>query len=105
MDAIQRWLNAAHPIPTPPEKKTKSKSRKTFVVPKDAHGDIERAFRLTQRCRNALDFPAYLNSFESAIQQICATYEVPEMKELICQYFRDNFWSLDWRGRRLLQNR
>lgn len=101
MDAIQRWLNSAHSLPGLPGKKSKSKSRKTFIVPKDAHADIERAFRFTQRCRDPQDFKSYLNAFESAIQQVCLACEVVEQCEPICQYFRDNFWSGDWRGKHI----
>lgn len=98
MDAIQCWLNAAHPKPVSGTKKLKSKSRKTLIVPKEAHADIEGAFRFTQRCRDSQEFVSHLNSFEAAIQQICTTYKVPEQSDPICQYFADNIWSVDWRG-------
>lgn len=96
MDAIQRWLNAAHPVPAHPGKG--SKSRKTFLVPKEAHTDIQRAFRFTQRCREPQDFATYLNAFNSAIEQVCATHGVSEQSGPICDYFADNFWCADWRG-------
>ncbi|KAF8593340.1 hypothetical protein BDV93DRAFT_461414, partial [Ceratobasidium sp. AG-I] len=97
MDAIQRWLKAAHPLPVDLGKKTKSKSRKTFIVPEDAHKDIQNAFRLTQRCRDAQDFTTYRNAFDEAIGQICAAFNIPQQKDPICQYFNENFWSQDWR--------
>lgn len=101
MDAIQRWLNASHTLGEPLQTKKNGRPRKTFLVPKEAHGAIQQAFRFTQRCRDAQDWSTYLNAFESAIEQACAQYGVPEQSGPILSYFKENFWCTAWRGMRL----
>lgn len=99
MDAIQRWLNVSHSSLVEHDgKKGKTKSKKTFQVPKEAHADIARAFRFTQRCRQSDDWPTYVHAFDSAIKGICQQHGVPEQASTITSYFQDNFWCRDWRG-------
>ncbi|KAG8706916.1 hypothetical protein FRC09_002125 [Ceratobasidium sp. 395] len=78
--------------------KTKKKApAKKKMVPAEAHSSILKAFRFTQRCRSAAEFPLAQAAFESAIQRICDEYEIDDMCSLICGYFSENFWSPLWR--------
>ncbi|KAG8730395.1 hypothetical protein FRC12_020288 [Ceratobasidium sp. 428] len=97
VQAILRWLKASHKAPSTKPAKKGSKATKSVLVPQDAHEDILKAFRRTQRARTHEQFLVAQQTFEASIGDICTNYGVPEQHDTICAYFQKNWWSTTWR--------
>ncbi|QRV99035.1 hypothetical protein RhiJN_27054 [Ceratobasidium sp. AG-Ba] len=97
VDAILRWLHGSHTYNQDNNASKQSKSKNTFKVPEEAHSDILRLFRYTQRCREAEEFDTYLDAFESGLKKICMDYSIGKQFHTICDYFKQNFWCPEWR--------
>jgi hypothetical protein len=53
-------------------------------------------FRAAQRCRTASQWPQFLLQFEEGIQELEDKYDCNG--EVICRYFRENWWCPEWLG-------
>lgn len=85
------------------QKRKKKKSR-AFSLPTKATAEVIVAFRYAQRCRDTADKPwaGYQLTFEGEIGRICTQWSKEEYADIIIDYFRDNWWSNEWRGEFLL---
>lgn len=97
VQAIQRWVEERSKNGS----KTGHSSKKTKPrLSVSAMKDVLVAFRYLQRCRDTVEDPwdTALTIFEGELRRICSSHGFKTAFSTVRDYFRKNWWSVEWRG-------